>query len=718
MREFGGIATFKIHKLQKRRIKSCVSCQEKKRKCSREVPACRFCQQKNIQCVYNAKSPKAGNRSTSITASLKSDLAGEKSSPLFDETVGTADIFNHIIQQCEDSHSVQPQAFNWVQNLHPENRIGPVFSPMFNPSLNLPDAKTLLDFNLLASFVPKKNEADILISRFRSSVHPLIPVLDWQSLYPLYSNYWNDDNNRNIEFYIILFSIFYAASVSLFEESSVLQSNDNFDKVELVKKMKYYIGATECALAMSGYPKRVTITGLQASIIMYSVTRNDCRTDDFLSISSLIRCAQLIELNRDPKEYHNIKDPKEIQIRRVLWLQIFYLDCISALSSRLSPILSECEYDTQLPDEYRKHYSSDLILDQAIAFATGRFKWSLCTNKILKAFYGIKPKSSQLVGKILRDVENLSFYCSSVIQRMVDPINVIPGEEIFIQFATLNLSSLANKCLVLIDNLFGNEFKESKSSQKKLVYFQRKNVSTSSISDSGDKDLDDEAYLKHMQVLNGCISYGEMPKFALFTWDIRKYQPIHTFLIMLRKIIYHYHHLKNQDYSLDEIKVKLREDFAVKIIDNSLTKLDYLSEHTTPLCRKRWKLVKNLKCLIWDGLIKQKAENYIDRIVQSNDDILTNLKELGENFTNSKTTVDNQTETPISLTQSENEIDFSSDSNQNIFFSGSVCLQHTGQLDESFVDESLEGLFNKLENVIDENMNFKVWDDLSGHYLD
>lgn len=717
MSQYHGIASFKIHKLQRSKTKSCVSCRDKKKKCTREFPACSVCIEKGTECHYESKNAQLESfqygsnidRIGTTSNRFKTDLKKKKRTLLFDEIQTATKSFSKLNENAIkfDQQPDQNQASNSISKLHPKNRVGPVFTPLFNSSLSLPNSETLVDFKLLNSFVPSKKEADILISRYRSSVHPLIPVIDWQTLYPMYANFWNNGSHDNLEFYVLLLCILYAASVSLFEENSVLHSKETFDKTELVKKMKYYIGATECAIAMLGYPKKVTITGLQASIIMYSVTRNDCRTDDFLSISSLVRCAQLIELNRDPKEYHNIENIKEIQLRRILWWQIVYLDCASALSSRLSPIISESEFDTQLPDEYKRHYKNDFILDQPIAFANGRFKWSMCTNKILKAYYGIKPKSAQMVGKIIRDIENLSFYCSSVIQRMVDPINVTPGEETFIQFGTLNISSLADRCLVLVDNLFENELKEGKKAEKKVVYSQKKCISTSSISDVGDEELDENTYFKHVQLLTGCINYGEMPKFAIFTWDIRKFQPIQTLLVMLRRIVQRYNLLKRQQLSFEEIKTQVRSDPSVKLVEKALEKLNYLSEHTTPLCEQRWKIVKDVKALIWNGLICETDSLESSGMVN------------GANIKMSDLQSAIQYNEIYSPTHSENDNQqfLSKNNNEGVMFLENMELQ-SEEANDGFEVESWDEVFSKMEDVIDENLHFKVWDDVSGHYLE
>lgn len=288
------------------------------------------------------------------------------------------------------------------------------------------------------------------MDRYRSSVHPILPILDWQNIYPLYEGFWNDSSKIEISFHIVIFTIFYASSVSLYEERSI-RPDTRANSDEQAEKMNFFVGATETALAMSDYRRKVTLVGLQSSTVLYTIVRNDCRTDDSASIASLVRCAQLIDLNRDPSKHHLLDDPKEIQYRRLLWWQILYLDCAIALSTKLPPLILDNEYDTQLPNEYQdsSNVDYDFLLDPAVIFANGRYKWVQCTSKILRISFSIRPVSEHTRSRIARDIENLSFCCSSSIQRMLGPINILPSQEAFVKFATSVLSTYADRCYIL-----------------------------------------------------------------------------------------------------------------------------------------------------------------------------------------------------------------------------------------------------------------------------
>lgn len=638
----------------------------------------------------------ASDRESLASSSSSSDRCGKRelleNIRLQNETFKSMDpkminskLPNYSNDKTKNNYESQVQIQPNKLKFHPKLRVGPVYTTLFNSTVNEKEKYTRLDLNQLYSYLPKKSDADILVARYRASVHPLIPVLDWQLFYPTYENFWNNPSAVDVSFYVILFTVLYASSVSLFEEN-IVKPDERVDKEELIGQMKFYVGTTEIALAMAEYPKKVTITGLQSSVILFTLVRNDCRTDDFLSISSLVRCAQLIELNRDPLNYHRVENTKEIQQKRILWWQIFYLDCTTALSTKLAPLINENECDTEFPNEYKRHYNGDFMLDQAIAFANGRFKWVLCTNRILKASFNIKLKLDQILLKISRDVEILSFFCSSLIQRMLDPINIMPYEEMFVKFASYMLSTFTDRCHILVHILFQKESENKKDYNESLVNGidnseeGKKVLNLSSISDVGNINLNDELYLKHVHLLTEFIKYGEMPKYSLFVWEIRKFQPIQTLLILLRNLVCQFNELyvKYKDNNL--IVRHLKEQPSVKIIDDALDSLNFLSEHTTELCKQRWGILKNLKAIIWWTLFEQNrrsSEYMIDK---------------------------NYKLAPYDSTIKESNILLNNSSPYND--------------DESSVSwDEIYKEMNDLQTIIEDNINMQIWDNLSGHYV-
>lgn len=460
----------------------------------------------------------------------------------------------------------------------PNVRIGPMYTKIFNSSLTSTGKSLDADLNLLESLLPPRKVADTLLARYVNSVHPIMPIIDIKQLHPQYEMFWNNRASASLPFYIIIFAVLYASSVSDFEEStfSDISSSAKQDRVDL---MRHLVGATEIALAISDFPAKVTLVGLQASVILHSVIRNDCRTDDCGSVAALVRLAQLIELNRDPQSYHKIEDSLRIQERRLLWWHIFYLDCTTSLSSRVAPIIVEDEYDTSLPTEYTEK-SGKYQLDQPTAFANGKFRWAETCNKISRWAFLLRPLTQSAIDRIVLEIDDLGLHCSSSILRILDPSNIMPNLELFVGFSSSMLSTFKDRCLCLLN----------------MVLSTRQNlVETSSTADILVNSLGDSLVKNILHLLQEFCKHGSMPQNAIFLWDIRKYQPIQVLLFLLRNLV-------SDVMKLPSDLQALKLDERVLTIERSMKTLGYLSDHSTKLCYERWELLRDLKSVAWEHI--------------------------------------------------------------------------------------------------------------------
>lgn len=766
-----GLKQFTVDSLTRSRVKSCNSCRERKRKCSRKYPICSYCQKHGLECLYSQKSrasedfklqeqaeillglssqahkmtslatkplismpqeftllqseeivdqqtgraaekvierenispPSVSGDSTSSTtyssgsknfstSTLASSVWGDARSgkvlnqadivpperqmtqpPEFHntdyvqkisqvggvvDTKGRLTCRNHVYtalrpEQSDILDTLPVSKFFWpyqIQDdqLHrfkvdPNVRVGPIYTKIFNSSLTTTGQSLNKDLTLLSSYVPSRKVADTLFARYVNSVHPIMPLLDIRAFYLQYEMLWNNRASTPLSFYILLFAVLYAGSVSEFEELSVTK-NSTYTNQECVDHMKHLVGATEIALAISDFPAKVTLVGLQASVILHSVIRNDCRTDDCGSVATLVRLAQLIELNRDPQDYHRITEHQSIQERRLLWWHIYFLDCSTSLSSRIPPMIVDGEFDTNLPSEYYKEQTGIYRMDQGIAFANGRFRWSETCNKISRHAFSLKGFSQPVIDHIIQDIENLGLHCTSSILRILDSTNVMPNQENFVAFSSSMLSTFRDRCYCLLNMIL--------STSNRLP-------ETSSTADILINHLGDSLVRSMLHLLLEFCKHGAMPQNVIFVWEIRKYQPIQVFFFLLRNLIADIKKIE------DDSGVRaLKEDERVLSIERAMNVLGYLSEHTTKLCEERWELLRDLKNTTWDQIFKSRC----------------------------------------------------------IFSLNSSTPKHftpNSELPDTF-SEDWDAIIQKLtsiENTIDDNIFAKNWDELSGHYV-
>jgi len=560
----------------------------------------------------------------------------------------------------------------------PKDRKGTVFTNIVNSSLFKSAVAPQEDLTLLLESVPDKKTCDNLLHRYSVSVHPIIPILDWKNFHLLYESFWNDPSTATLPFYTEFFTVLYCASVVKYEEDALTLPHEKIRKwLPILKK---YVGCAEIALSMYKFPRSITIEGLQATVILHSVLRNDCRTNDSGSVGALVRLAQTVELNRDPLKYHGITDMGTVQRRRVLWWQLVYLDVTTSLSNRLTPIIFEDTYDTQFPSEYVKDCHGRFVLDQPTAFLNGRFRWAECTNKILHNAFSLNPLTDAVYHELYDEIENLSFYTTSLIQSVMDPTNTLPAHEKFTRFSASVLSTLPDRAYLLL--YIGRTRKEDKNAGATLgnglahKTYEHTQVrpdapDSSSIGNVKVERLDQELIEHQIHLLSEFIRYGEMPKHKLFLWDIRKFQPIQAMLSLIKSLLIQAKGIQAQNRGVVFYNhYDFKQDEKVQIVDRAIETLSYLSCHTTKLCKSRWQLLKDLRSAVWEQLGIQPDRN----------------SSYGFQVTDNSVTKED------------------------------AVGKRAHKASERDWCQLLEDL-DKLEDLVDESINIKVWDQKAGSYL-
>lgn len=661
-----GMNQFKSGKAVKSKAVSCKRCRQQKRKCSRERPTCGYCRKHGYQCEFNSvvitkrtgvtKTMDVLKHENIIESMFSPEEAVHKSSFSIhlnsSETThlnDSKDSIRHEISS-KSSFDLSPKSFHspkdfghgsplmlsfprssWTpfpdNQIHPNLRTGPVFTNVFNCSLSEKLAM-VPDLSLLMSYLPEKKVCDELFDRYRNSIHPIIPVIDVDAICPIYEMFW-DNNPVDLEFYIRLFTILYAGSVSAYEGFTLKNTGAVGKQWEFhVERMKHLVGATEIALAMNKFPNEVSITGLQSSVILHYVLRNDCKTDDCGSIANIVRLAQLIELNRDPLKYHGITDNVEVQRRRILWWLIYYLDCVTSLSSKLPPIINPNEYDTQFPNEYFQDYKGEFQFSLVIGFANGRYRWAEITNGILRLNYSVTLSRESINKQMEGVIENFSLYCTSLIEKMLQADYSAATPNYFTSFITSYISSLPDRCQIL------------------LLFSCKKNRSDFSSVSNDDVQMEQTTLiLLQIHFIEQFMKYGSMPDKAIYLWEIRKYQPIQSLFSLLRSVVIDFKTICSPGGTSSYHEILVSNDRLIDCISKAISALDYLSHNTSPLCEERWELLRELKQSVWVQLFDKFGNNdYSSSDVIDNGEILglseKELKDISTEILNSQAIID------------------------------------------------------------------------------
>ncbi|KAJ4300789.1 hypothetical protein N0V90_002877 [Kalmusia sp. IMI 367209] len=198
----------------------------------------------------------------------------------------------------------------------------------------------------LMTYLPNKVLVDKLIAHYWEAVHPIVRTVHRPSFERKYDAFWKNIA-AGIEpprsFQAVLFAALLSSVVSLPTDRCL--NEFAAEKQGLVDNFRL---GSESALARANFLRTTKLETLQA-IVMYLLAL--CRAEVSRAHSALtgavIRLAECMGLHRDPSTYSS--NPVEIQIRRLIWYQICFLDLRTCEATGPRPQIRRDEYDTRFP---------------------------------------------------------------------------------------------------------------------------------------------------------------------------------------------------------------------------------------------------------------------------------------------------------------------------------------------------------------------------------
>ncbi|XP_014554984.1 hypothetical protein COCVIDRAFT_103569 [Bipolaris victoriae FI3] len=203
-----------------------------------------------------------------------------------------------------------------------------------------------LDNASLVSYLPARFIVDKLIAHYWVAVHVVARVVHRPSFERQYQNFWirvNMGMEPRSSFQAVLFAAMLSSVVSMSEEK--VQAEYQVDKPTLVNSFRE---GAEAALAKANFLRTTKLETIQA-FVMYLIPlcRNEVSRAHSALTGSLIRLAECMGLHRDPTSYSS--SPIEIQVRRLVWYQICFLDLRTCEAVGPRPQIRLDDYDTRFP---------------------------------------------------------------------------------------------------------------------------------------------------------------------------------------------------------------------------------------------------------------------------------------------------------------------------------------------------------------------------------
>jgi hypothetical protein len=451
------------------------------------------------------------------------------------------------------------------------------------------------------SALPSKERSYGLVQRYITSIHPVLPLLDMTEFLREHDAFWDNTLENKLEFLALLFPVVYAASKGECFEFSY----DEITKFELSNEIHKYLRIARVVFQTIGYPQKFSLRVLQSSVILHSTLENPSLID----ISILVRIAQTINLHRDPATYHNISDPGLVQLRRLLWWEIFYLDSMTALKNMSTPLIRLDEFDTSLPVEYVNN-----VLHFETCFLNGKFRFTLILNELTRFIYGLNILPYNTIQVLKQKILDLYISCNASIMNL-ENAESSPSlsfeDRTFIKWSKYVLNSYCDRALLLLqkkiilsnvlntnedgnNQIFHNSYNQMVNNKRSKfsidALFKAQDLSymnpESNLTHYSYDDLSNNLIPASLHYLYEFLKNNNDDIYNGFNWEIRNNLPFDAIILILTNLISDLE--KNHDNKSYELRNDIRYHLLDKSIDLIFIKFD----------NKKRSIIKNCFTLI------------------------------------------------------------------------------------------------------------------------
>ncbi|WEJ95862.1 hypothetical protein PSN45_003392 [Yamadazyma tenuis] len=317
--------------------------------------------------------------------------------------------------------------------------------------------------NHLPTSKPKSYE---LVERYLNSVHILLPIITniddfvrehdkyWKECNPYEKETNNSLTDLNLlQFYTLYFPILYAATISEFEEYDNLLLNQDINK---------YLKGFNKICQYYNYPHGLKIIPLLLGNVIIQSTSPNPST---MEMSSIIRYAKFLQMNKDPVFSLNIKNYEIIKFRRLLWWTIFGLDCLTSHNFCLPPVCKFDDFNVVLPSDEEPIFNqaNEIVgytLNTSVLSLNIKFKYDRILNELVSQLHSDNSKnlSKEKMNEIKKmiceyfDYIHLSINKMNLYHKKFPPKTV--GEVNLLNFIKNHSWSFVDRAVMLLHKKF------------------------------------------------------------------------------------------------------------------------------------------------------------------------------------------------------------------------------------------------------------------------
>ncbi|CAK1359082.1 unnamed protein product [Cercospora beticola] len=198
----------------------------------------------------------------------------------------------------------------------------------------------------LVDYLPSKSAADQLVARYWHAVHHMCKIVHRPTFEQQYTQFWSQimtGTEPVASIQAIVFAAMFTAAVSM--SNGQVAQRFGTSKNTLIDSLR---SGTEFALAKANFLRTTRVDTMQA-FVMYLIplVRAEVSRAHSALVGTAIRLAECMGLHRDGTHYS--MTPVEVQVRRLIWHQLCFLDMRTCEATGPRPQIRAEDYDTKMP---------------------------------------------------------------------------------------------------------------------------------------------------------------------------------------------------------------------------------------------------------------------------------------------------------------------------------------------------------------------------------
>ncbi|KAA8912280.1 hypothetical protein TRICI_003560 [Trichomonascus ciferrii] len=204
----------------------------------------------------------------------------------------------------------------------------------------------------LLKLIPGKDDCDILVERYFSAIHPVVPALHGPTFREGYDLFWENPSQVELVFIAQMFAMFILGYRSFVPVNIPTFSSLALREGASTQTLHDWALAMEQCTNIANITIKPSVTSIRTMILWLLVVASKTPLKDSLEVNwistgVIVRCAQSMGMHRDPRWFD--LPPYEAEERKRLWSLIVYLDTFMATIQGLPLAANSDEYDTPEP---------------------------------------------------------------------------------------------------------------------------------------------------------------------------------------------------------------------------------------------------------------------------------------------------------------------------------------------------------------------------------